>query len=781
MHCMKRNLVLALLALLGFDGTFAAGAADSAVVAGVVPYRVVASLPDAADLVSPAGVHLDGWLGPRLQANALTRLLNVDPEPLLAGFRRKPGSHPWIGEHVGKWMHAATLAWAYTGDPRLRAKLDTVAAELIKAQEPDGYLGTYVPEKRFGLYQGANWDVWSHKYNLMGLLTYYQFTGNRPALDACRKMGDLLVATFPAKKSILAAGTHVGMAATSVLEPIVLLYRFTGDTRYLDFARYLVKSWNEPGGPKIIQALLTAKQVNKTANAKAYEMLSNLVGLCELARVSGDRGLVEPVLNAWNDIVAKRLYLTGSASQGEHFHDDYHLPNQEGAHVAEGCVTTTWIQLNLQLLRLTGEAKFANELERTIYNHLAAAQRPDGAQWCYFTPLEGKKPYGPGINCCVSSGPRGLALAPQTAYLKTRVDGAEALAVSTFEPSRATLELAGAKVTVEQRSEFPRRGDASLILKPGQPARFALQVRVPDWAAPLTLRLNGQTTDTVTREGWITLPVREWKDGDRVEVKFSLGASLLAGTQGNMGRAALRWGPFVLAYDQGKNPGLPSPAALGLAESAKPPFTLQPGEALAFTAPVRSARKPEPLGATFVTFADAGADGSSYRVWLRAPGVDWANNESLLADGKESRSRSGNQNGSIIDGDADSFVVTFDGRPANEDWFAVTLPAPVRIARVVFSQGRDFHDGGWYDASAGKPRVQVQRGKGGPWETVGELTDYPATTATDKAGLRAGQKFTVRLAVPVQAIAVRVIGQPASGDNPKQAFSSCAELEAFAE
>ena len=123
------------------------------------------------------------------------------------------------------------------GDAALKAKLDRVAADLIACQEPDGYLGTYVPEKRFGLYEGADWDVWSHKYNLIGLLTYYQYTGNQPALTACRKMADLLIATFPAKKSILAAGTHVGMAATSVLEPIVLLYRFTGEPRYLEFAR----------------------------------------------------------------------------------------------------------------------------------------------------------------------------------------------------------------------------------------------------------------------------------------------------------------------------------------------------------------------------------------------------------------------------------------------------------------------------------------------------------------------------------------------------------------
>jgi uncharacterized protein len=777
---MKR---IAAIVCAGLWLAFLPSASLCAAASQPAPFRVPAGLPDAAEALSPAAIHLDGWLGDRIRANATNRLLHVDTEPLLAGFRKRPGSHPWIGEHVGKWMHAATLAWAYTGDPDLRTKLDRVAAELIACQEPDGYLGTYVPGKRFGLYPDADWDVWSHKYNLMGLLTYYQYTGNEAALTACRKMGDLLIKTFgPGKKSILSAGTHVGMAATSALEPVVLLYRFTGDERYLDFARYLVKSWDEPNGPKIIQALLTAQQVNKTANAKAYEMLSNLVGLCELARATGDRKLLEPVLNAWNDIVARRLYLTGSASQGEHFRDDYELPNQAGAHVAETCVTTTWIQLNLQLLRLTGGARYANELERTLYNHLAAAQHPRGDDWCYFTALEGRKPYDAGINCCHSSGPRGLALAPQAAYLKTRGDDADAIAVSTFETSRATVELGGGTaVTVDQQSQFPRKGESVLTFKLSRPVRFALEVRSPAWAAPVRLAAQGQPAEARERDGWVTLPAREWKDGDQVNVRFSLGASVVTGTHGNAGRAALTWGPFVLAYDARINPGLPAPAGLGFAELGKPPFTLRPGPPLVFGAEVRSARQAQSMRANFVTFADAGRDGGAYRVWLRAPGADWPKNESLLADGEESRSRPGNQNGSVIDGDRATFVVTFDARPAKEDWFAVSLSEPVAVARVVFTHGKNFHDGGWFDASRGRPRIQVQRAKGGPWETVGELAEYPATTATDAGGLKPGQSFTLRLTQPVQAVAVRAVGAPAGGDNPKQAFCSCAELQAFAD
>ena len=762
--------------------------AASAQAASIQPlaYRTPDRWPDALEVVSPAEVQVQGWLGQRVTLNEQNRLVKVDLEPLLAGFRKKPGVHPWIGEHVGKWMHASTLAWAATGDVALRQKLDYAAAELVKAQELDGYLGTYVKEKRFGLFPGADWDVWSHKYNLMGLLTYYQYTGNEPALAACRKIGDLLINTFgPGKKNILSAGTHLGMAATSVLEPVVLLYRFTGDERYLEFARSIVRSWDAPDGPQIIGALLKEKQVNKTANAKAYEMLSNLVGLCELARATGDRAMLEPVLNAWQDIVSKRLYLTGSASQSEHFHNDYELPNATSAHVAECCVTTTWIQLNWQLLRLTGEARYGDQLEKSFYNHLAAAQRPDGAEWCYFTSLEGTKPYGPGINCCVSSGPRGMALVPQSAFLKKPArDGApEMLVISLFDSLRATTVFNGQEVVVHWDSSFPRAGQGTLRVEANRPVQGTVRIRVPEWARPCQAEFSGGRGTKATRpmDGWLTLTADDWS-GAVATVRFNLAAGLVLGDHGNTGRAALTWGPFVLAYDQSKNKGFPAPLFLGLADTAgQSPFTLTSaaGQALAFESKVRSARLPETVSAALVPFADAGGDGGRYLVWMRAPGTDVPSNTSLTSLASESRSRAGNLNGSITDGDATTMVVTFDGKPATEDWFAVAFEEAVSLNRVVFNHGHAFHDGGWFDASAGKPVIQVRRDKSGPWTTVATLESYPASTTADPKGLQDGQAFTQRLKTVEKVVALRVLGKPACGDNTKQSFASCAELQVF--
>lgn len=748
----------------------------------LTPFQAPARLPDVAQLPTPEAVQLEGYLGDRVVKNEKNRLLLVDDEPLLRGFRQKPGEHPWIGEHVGKWMHAATLAWANTGDPDLRKKLDRVAAELIKAQEPDGYLGTYVPEKRFGLYQGADWDVWSHKYCLMGLLTYYQYTGTPSALQACRKMGDLLDRTFgPGRKSIISAGTHVGMAATSVLEPMVLLYRFTGEPRYLEFCKYITQAWEEPRGPHVLTTLLTAKSVAKTANGKAYEMLSNLVGLCELARATGDRKYLEAAQNAWDDVVRNELYITGTASYHEHFHADHDLPNNTSADVGETCVTVTWIQLNSQLLRLTGEAKYGDELERSYYNHLSAAQRPDGAQWCYYTSLEGKKPYGPGINCCVSSGPRGMALAPQQAYFTYDAAGAPGLAVNLFETSDNKADVQGTRVTLHQQTEFPWAGSSRLTVKAEKATRFALKVRAPEWARPLKLRVNGKEVAAAPVSGWAEIPARKWKDGDRVDVSFQLTTRQVKGDFSNAGRSALMWGPLVLAYDEKRNAGLPPINAVALPEKTDLRLTSKAGEPLQFQEAVRTPNGDQLKPAVFVPFSAAGDSGGRYQIWLKGPGAPLAFSGSLLSGGSETRSRQGNVNGSIIDSDPETFVVTFNQEKSGEDWYAVVLDQPTMVRRVVYAHGRSFHDGGWFDASAGKPRIQGQTEKGGRWVDLGVLDGYPATTATDSRGIKEGQEFTLRLPEGQRLVALRVIGKPACGDNPQQAFSSCAELQAFAQ
>ena len=756
----------------------------------VAPKPVVAD--KVADRYESSGFNrttLGGLLGERMKANLEQRLLrDVDEDLLLAGFKKRPGSHPWIGEHVGKYLDAACHAWAYSGSDPLKAKIDRMVRELVAAQKDDGYLGTYTDDERW-----TSWDVWVHKYCLIGLLTYYRMTGDPSSLEAARRVGDLLDRTFgdePGKRDIIRSGTHVGMAATSVLEPMAALYRYAGEQRDLDFCRYLTRAYDQPHGPKIIATLLDTKDVHKTANNKAYEMLSNLVGLCDLYRLTGDRRFVDPPLIAWEDIVKNRLYITGSPSSGEHFRDNHDLPAGPDAHVGEACVTVTWMQLNLQLLRLFGEPRFAEELERTVYNHLLGAQHPTEGHFCYFTPLYGKKPYQgrKSISCCQSSGPRGVSLIPQMVW--GRLD--DGVVVWLYSSGRTTIDLPdGNTVELVSTTDFPVSGRVEFTVSPKRQAEFPISLRVPEWCNHFEARAGSERF--VGHRGELLQIRRQWKEGDRIDVEMDMTVKVLNGGKSYPGFAAVRRGPEVLAIDSAVNPDLRSVRLAGLASTDSDELGLQPvpqsglpdrwggDELFEINGLVATRTQPIQRRIRVVPFSAAGRQGTLFGVWLPTPDNLPAGGTALTAFGHERWSRRGNVDGSICDQMLDTFRVTYDGKPADLDWYEVEMDQPAEVRRVVFAHGRVFHDGGWFDTSKEKPQIQVRREPGGDWETVATLESYPHADASHAPRLRDGHTFEVRLPKPVTAIAVRIVGRPSSGDNPNQAFSSCAELQAHSE
>jgi len=703
--------------------------------------------------------------------NAEGRLLHIDEPAMMDCFRTRPGSHPSVGEHAGKYLEAAALSWAFTGNDDVRALMDHFAQSLIDAQLPDGYLGTYSDDQRW-----TSWDVWVHKYNLAGLLSYYSVTGSQPALETCRRVGDLVVRTFgdsPGQRDILQqAGAHMGMAATSVLEPMCRLYRFTGEQRYLDFARYLVRSYDRPQGPRIITSLIQSGSVRQTANAKAYELMSNLIGLIELYRLTGERAFLEPALIAWRDIASRRLYLTGTTSSGEYFRDDFDLPGEEASNVGQGCATVAWLQLNWHLLRVTGEARYADQIERTVYNQLLAAQDPRNGRLCPFTPLNGRKRPALGANDCVSSQPRGLALIPASVW-GSREGG---IAVMLYVSGEATIPLrADYAVTIKSETTFPAAGAVTLSVRPPKPARFPLFLRVPAWARSFKASVNRGEELSGAAGDFLRID-RMWKWGDTVRIEMDLSPRLVPGGHSYPDHVALERGPQVLALEAALNPAVPymhraaprtmNPAQITLAD-ATAALPAGWGGTQAYAIDGLASGKPQTL--VLVPFADA----VNYRVWLPRPDRVTVGQVAVSAFGRESWSRTGSVLGSICDERGDTYRTTFEGAPAREDWYAVEMDEPADIARVVYRHGKVFENGGWFDTSAGKPSIQVRRSRNGPWETVATLETYPAFTSAGIPGLRDGDPYAVRLKQPVHALAVRIVGRPA------RAFSSCAELAAY--
>ncbi len=759
---------------------------------------------DALNPLKPGEAKFTGGLiGQRWDLNAQARLSKVDENELLDCFERRTTPHQdWAGEHVGKWLHAATLTWATTltrganHDTGLRPMMDRVVGRLLKTQEPDGYLGSYVPEHKW-----TSWDVWVHKYNIIGLLTYAQYTGSVPALEASKRMGDLLIHTFgfgPGQKDINRAGEHMGMAADSVLEPILLLYRATADARYLNFARYIVKNYDTTGGPAVLASLEKTHSVRRVANGKAYEMTSNFNGLLELYRITGDTRLLKDMQIAWNDITSNRLYPTGSASSYEVFQENGVFPPGNAANICETCVTVTWEQMNLQLLRLLGKSEFADEVERSVYNHLFAAQRPYGGDWVYYTPLDGRKQYDNYTTCCHSSGPRGVALLPEFSWM-TSGSGAPSLTAVLYNAGTVTTSLPGAgAVTVTEKTAYPLEGRVEFNVRPNAlNSNFALRLRIPAFAVNGGWRatVNGKAIAAPRLVNGFLEIRRNWHRGDTVVLDLPVETKLVAGKGTEAKRAMITHGPLVFALDSALNPNLGMLKNVELASQTVSGLHLRSVTAkereglgsaakycsLILKADVKYGIDIKPGTAYLSPFAEAGVDGrSQFSVWVARPGFGAKQrvSASLFAGALVTVSRTGNADGDITDDDPTTYRVTFNGSLEKRDWYALSRTTPVTIDRVVFMHGKTFHDGGWFDTNRGKPTVEVQTEINGPWTPVATLESYPHTTDTNSAGLTPGQKF--ELTFPsIRVYAVRIGGKPSSGDNPAQNFTSCAELQAY--
>lgn len=565
-----------------------------------------------------------GYLGKRMNRNLEERLLKLDEEGTLDGYLKRPGHHPWAGEHIGKYLETASNVWKNTGDSRLKTQLDRLMIQLVYSQLPDGYLGTYTPVEYW-----TSWDVWSHKYNLYGLLAYYKTTGYRPALDACIKMGDLLCTTFgnkPGQLDIILSGTHVGMASTSVLDPMVELYKYTGDKKYLDFCYYILDAWEQDNGPKIISSLLTTGNVTRVGNGKTYEMLSNFVGLANLYRVTGDEKLLNPVLVAWQDIVTNKLYITGTTSSHEYFQEDAVLPAGNKDRMGEGCVTTTWIQLNQQLLAVTGDLKYVEQIEKSIYNHLLGAENPETGCVSYYTPLMDIKPYTCFITCCQSSVPRGIAMIPYFTF----GDIKNVPTLMMYEPASykeiiITADNKTINLSLQVESVFPENGNALITVGTSQSATFPLALRVPSWCSSFIATVGGKTYKGIINQN--LLINRNWKSGEKIKVSFQMPVQILPGGKSYPGQIAFQRGPQVLALDSLlnievlKNVRFSSDKKL-VAEkpSTKSDPTLLPAEWIgkqAYTVKITdkniTALKQQLV---LVPFADASQTGGDIKVWM---------------------------------------------------------------------------------------------------------------------------------------------------------------------
>ncbi|MBQ6254492.1 MAG: glycoside hydrolase family 127 protein [Bacteroidales bacterium] len=507
------------------------------------------------DALKPAESRFSGYLGGRIDGCVENRLMAQDLERLLFAFRDKSdGKWGFRTEFWGKWFTAAMMGYDYSPTPEHKAVVDAAVKGLIATQGEDGYIGTYPDEYHLG-----DWDVWGRKYTLLGLLAYYDRTGDASVLEAACRAADHLIREVGPDSGVNIAETGwigwKGLAPSSVLEPVVLLYQRTGEARYLEFAEHIVKCWSSPNkltptGIHLIEEALSDKPMWKMSGApKAYEMMSCFEGLLELYRCTGNKEYRKAVLNLIRKIERDELMIVGSGSAAEiWFHGKLHQsdPIYQGM---ETCVTATWMKLLYQALRLTGDSHYADLLEQSLYNAMLSSMTPNGEWFSYYTGLMGERVYShlqfPDVvmSCCVANGPRGLMTTPSWAVMYSE-KGPVVNLYSALETSVKTP--AGQELSLKVEGNYPVEDKAAVILRMDRPERFTLRLRIPEWSRKTVVSVGEKRLSA--KPGKYLKIRRKWNPGDCISVVFDFRARVLDAPNGT-GDEAIRRGPVVLAFD----------------------------------------------------------------------------------------------------------------------------------------------------------------------------------------------------------------------------------------
>ncbi len=484
-------------------------------------------------------VRLGGILGEAIDASRRGRLSSfvVDADsPAIALFapahRDANTEGDWYGEHAGKWLIAAARAAAGSSDDALRRRVLDVAHFLASVQGEDGYLGTYAAKRRFTVPQPPKpeswngepalrtWDVWIHAYLVLGLLEVHGQFGDADALRAATKIGDLLARALGDGIDITTLGNHHGLSATVFLDAAVDLFDATGEVRFLALAQTILAQADAQPRLALLQQALAGADPSETATGKAYQLAWNLVGLAKLHRLTGDARYGQAVDHQWRAIRDHHLTL-GGGPWGGAMHRSREVFNAAGTFsphaYVETCSTLAWIQLNGELLRATGQARYAEEIERSAYNDLLAAAAPDGEDWCYYVFPNGRRVHTTTWRCCKSSGAMALEELPGLAYA---VDADGTLAVHLLGEGEATLALPdGNAVSLRQRTRYPFDGAIAIEVEPATEAAFAIRVRLPGWAEGATAQIEASDGTTVSLDatpGAHLRIERTWRRGDRI-------------------------------------------------------------------------------------------------------------------------------------------------------------------------------------------------------------------------------------------------------------------------
>ena len=481
------------------------------------------------------------------------QLLDAKLWKRFVGQFREDADHDggWRGEYWGKTMRGASFVYAYTKNQDLYKVMEKTVIDMMESADDEGRISSYYKNHEF-----EAWDLWSRKYVLLGMEYFLEICEDedleKKVIESMKAQADYIISKIgkaeEGKKEITLATRHWrGLNSCSILEPIVRLYNLTGEQRYFDFAEYIV----DCGGTDVVNLFKLAHQDKlypyQYPITKAYEMTSCFEGLLEFYRITGVEWYKEAILRYADKILESDFTVIGcSGCTHELFdHSTVRQANtNNGKIMQETCVTVTLMKFFYQLTLLSGEPRYADAFETSLYNaYLGAVNtekviepqittlHPDWEieplPFDSYSPLTaGTRGNGVGglmrmsdnhyYGCCACIGAAGIGLAAKMNIL-TKKSG---FAVNLYIDGKVeTRTPNGEKITFITNTKYPKDGDIKITLDLDGEEEFEISLRNPSWSKGTKVSVNGETLES--GEGYISIK-RVWKKGDAINISLDM-------------------------------------------------------------------------------------------------------------------------------------------------------------------------------------------------------------------------------------------------------------------
>lgn len=581
---------------------------------------------------------LEGFIGDYLDG-VTEQWLKVAPASnpaMLEMFRdrdRKPRRNmvPWAGEFAGKYLTSAVQILRLTGDESLRTYVARFVAELIETQAEDGYLGPWPATSRLTgrapNVGGLTWDAWGHYHAMLGLLLWYEDSGDSKALRCAGKIGDLVCNKFLGRKQRRLVDTGSTEMNLALIHSLCLLYRKVRKRKYLDMALQIADEFaaEGPDGPlagDYVRTALAGQAFFETPKPR-WESLHPIMGMLELYWLTGAEDYRTAFEHIWWSIAELDRHNNGGFSSGEAAQGN---PYHQGA--IETCCTIAWIAAGVEMLRLTGNSVVADEIELATLNSVVGLHSHTGRWVTYNTPMDGVREASAHsivfqaragsaeLNCCSVNGPRGLGMVGDWALLGCE-DG---LMLNWYGPGKISTQLpSGVKVVLSQVTEYPRRGAIALRVEPQRATQFTLKLRIPYWSARTQVRVNGEQVKGVRAGNYLALE-RRWKKGDRIDINLDMSLHYWKGEKECRNKVSVFRGPTLLTYDRRLNDM--DPADLPILDAKGLKGRLLVNDKSLPTNVLLEFKGEDGRKVRLCDFGSAGEGGTPYASWLKVANVE---------------------------------------------------------------------------------------------------------------------------------------------------------------